>query len=261
MILRYCGSKSKLLPVLRPYLDEMLDGHGSFHDPFVGSGAVLLDVARRHPSLTLHANDKEAGLIEFWRAVSGKSVDGFCERIVATKPTLKLFDQIAASKPTKREEIAFRYYFLNRTSFSGMWRGGPIGGRGQRHEWKVDIEWRPEKSVREIEEANRLLQGRLTLNCMPGAAYVAANMKGPFYVDPPYFDGGDRLYAEKMTFPEHLELSRLLRKSRSWVLSLDDDPAVRQLYAWARVHEIPANYFLSVRTRRAVMQELVITPG
>jgi len=74
-------------------------------------------------------------------------VESLCERILNTRPTVKLFREMLESKPAKQEEIAFRFYFLNRTSFSGLWRGGPIGGYAQRSRWKVDREWRAEKSV------------------------------------------------------------------------------------------------------------------
>jgi DNA adenine methylase len=261
MILRFPGAKTKLLPLLRPYIDRLVDGQNSFHDVFIGSGAVLLDVAQGHPSLKLYANDADAGLIAFWKIVGGKSVEAFCERILSTKPTIKLYGSILALKPTKPEDIAFRFYFLNRTSFSGLWRGGPIGGYTQRSEWKVAEEWRPQKSVRDIVEANRLLRGRLSLSCLSGKKYVAMNSKRPLFLDPPYFSG-DRLYREKMTFAEHLELSRLLSSARKWLLTLDDNAAVRQLYSWACVHVIPARYHLdTARPRRASAQELVIAPG
>jgi DNA adenine methylase len=134
MILRFPGAKTKLLPLLRPYLDKLVDGQDSFHDAFIGSGAVLLDTARRHPDLKLQANDADAGLVAFWKVVSGKSVEPLCERILSTRPTLRLFEDMLASKPTKPEEIAFKFYFLSGTSFSGLWRGGPIGGYTQRSE-------------------------------------------------------------------------------------------------------------------------------
>jgi site-specific DNA-adenine methylase len=49
MILRFPGAKTKLLPVLRPYIDALVDGQDSFHDAFIGSVSVLLDTARRQP--------------------------------------------------------------------------------------------------------------------------------------------------------------------------------------------------------------------
>ncbi len=261
MILRFPGGKANLLPSLRPYLDRLVDGHGAFHDVFVGSGAVLLDVARRHPDLRLHANDADAGLMTFWNIVSGKAVEAFCERVVSTRPTLSLYREMLASRPRKPEDIAFRYYFLNRTSFSGLWRGGPIGGLTQRSRWKVDVEWRAEKSVNDILEAHRLLNGRLELNCLPGVEYVARNSQQPLYCDPPYFERGDWLYAQKMTLSDHLRLSRLLHDAPNWLLTYDDSSAVRQIYSWACLHSIPARYQLDMtRRRRARAQELILTP-
>jgi DNA adenine methylase len=261
MILRFPGGKANLLTSLRPYLDRLVNGHDSFHDVFVGSGAVLLDVARRHPDLRLHANDADAGLMTFWRIVSSKAVMPFCERVMNTRPTLKLYREMLASRPRRPEDIAFRYYFLNRTSFSGLWRGGPIGGLTQRSRWKVDVEWRAEKSVNDILEAHRLLSGRLELACLAGVEYVAGHVRQPMYCDPPYFERGDWLYAHKMTLADHLRLSQLLHSARHWLLTYDDSPAVRRLYSWACLHVIPARYQLDMaRRRRASAQELVITP-
>jgi site-specific DNA-adenine methylase len=152
MILRFRGSKAQLLPMLRPYIDRLVDGCDSYHEPFVGSGTVLLDTAHRHACLKLSGNDADAALIVFWRTVSGSSVDSLCDRILDTKPTVELF---------------------------------------------------------------------------------------PLFLDPPYFGRGNQLYPQKMTFAQHLELSRLLRNARSWVLTLDDNPTIRQLYSWACFHIVP----------------------
>jgi len=260
MIFRFPGAKSKLLPLLRPYIDRLVAGQGSFHDVFVGSGTVLLDTARRHPKLDLSANDGDAGVSAFWRTVSGKSVASLCERILGTKPTLSLFRQIQASTPSKPEDLAFRFFFLNRTTFSGMLDSGPLGGGRQNHR-KLNCRWVPQKSAREIMEAHHLLRGRLTVSCESGSEYVAAKVAEPLFLDPPYFSRGDRLYPRKMTFAEHLRLSRLLQNGRQWVMTFDDNPVVHKLYSWACIHVIPARYHIeSCRPRRAAAQELVITP-
>ena len=261
MIFRFPGAKTKLLPLLRPYIDKLVDGRKSFHDVFVGGGAVLLDTARRYPGLKLYANDADAGLVAFWKIVGGKSVEPLCDRICSTKPSLALFRAMRESKPTTPDELAFRFYFLNRTTFSGLSQSGPVGGKEQRSQYKVDERWLPEKSVREIAEAHKLLRGRLTLSCQPGRQYVAHTRDEPLFLDPPYFSRGDSLYMEKMTFAEHLKLSKLLRKMRRWVLTLDDNPVVRQLYFWGCIHIIPALYHIEAnRPRRAGAQELIITP-
>ena len=262
MILRFPGAKTKLLPLLRPYIDRLLDGRDAFHDVFLGSGAVLLDTARRHPNLRLFANDADAGLIAFWKIVSSESVEPFCDRILSTKPTLKMFQEVRASKPKSQQDIAFRFYFLNRTTFSGLAQSGPIGGKHQRSQWKVDERWLAEKSVKDIIEAHRLLRGRLTLTSASGTEYLSQNRTEPLFLDPPYFSRGDHLYPQKMNFASHLRLSRLLRKAHKWILTYDENPVVKQIYSWACVHVIPARYHIdSARPRRASAQELVITPN
>jgi len=55
------------------------------------------------------------------------SVEPFLDRIPARSlPSSR--SEVLEDKSMKQEDIAFRFYFLNRTIFSGLWRAGPIGG-------------------------------------------------------------------------------------------------------------------------------------
>ena len=214
MILRFPGAKTKLLPLLRPYLDKLVEGQDSFHDAFIGSGAVLLDTARRHPGLKLHANDADAGLVAFWKIVSGNSVEPLCERIRSTRPTLRLLRGHAgieaheAGKPRVQVLLPQPHQLFR-----------PLAGRAYRRLYPAErMESGRGMASRKVGEGHHrwepVVAGRLTLSRLSGTEYVATNFKKPLFIDPPYFGRGDRLYQEKMTFADYLELSRLLRKAR-----------------------------------------------
>jgi DNA adenine methylase len=81
------------------------------------------------------------------------------------------------------------------------------------------------------------------------------------YLDPPYFEKGDRLYRQRMTLTDHLALAEALRTAPNWVLSYDRSPVVEALYEWADCRIIKARYSINGRKERwAANEELVIVP-
>jgi len=86
MIFRYPGGKNKLLRILDPFIEKALEGKKSFHDVFAGGGSVLLHVARKHPKISLHANDADDHIavqrrINLWSGERAKAwSDGANER-------------------------------------------------------------------------------------------------------------------------------------------------------------------------------------
>jgi hypothetical protein len=64
-----------------------------------------------------------------------------------------------------------------------------------------------------------------------------------------------------MTLADHLNLAETLRSARRWVLSYDDTPAVRELYAWAECRRTKALYRFHQKGTKCVRgEELVIVP-
>jgi DNA adenine methylase len=114
--------------------------------------------------------------------------------------------------------------------------------------------------VAEIKEAHKLLAGRTTVTCRDAADVIEKNPKAAMYLDPPYFEKGDRLYPQRMTLSDHLRLAAALRGADNWVLSYDHSPAIAQLYGWAHREVIPARYSINgAKTRWASSHEFVIT--
>jgi DNA adenine methylase len=266
MIFRYPGAKNRLLHTLNPFLDRVLAGAESFHDVFIGGGSVLLHVARRCPNLRLHANDADDHVAAFWKIIASNRVDELCDRL-RVKPTVELFYELKAQRPNSKIDKAFRFVFLNRTAFSGLWHSNrstainPIGGRMQVSRYRVFTNWTGKQLVEDILEAPRLLAGRLTVSSMDGGDYVRRHPEGAKYVDPPYFERGGGLYGIQMTLADHLRLAEGVRSTRNWVLSYDDTPAVRELYAWADCHSARAIYRFNQKGKECVRaDELVIVP-
>ena len=52
-------------------------------------------------------------------------------------------------------EIGFAAFYLNRCNFSGVIKGGPIGGINQTGKWKIDARFNKEDLIRRIRNLKR----------------------------------------------------------------------------------------------------------
>jgi len=259
-IFRFPGSKAASLPALTPFLDRLLQGRKSFHDVFTGGGAVALSVAERYPRLQLCLNDLDPDLSAFWRVVAGEAVEALCDRL-DIRPTIDLFNELRHTEPKTEVDRAFRAVFFSRCCFSGLLHGSPLGGDRQLSPNKVFSRYHGTRLVRQIMQAHKLLAGRTVITCMDGAQYVGRHPTAPMYLDPPYFEKGDRLYRQRMSLADHLGLADALRSAANWVLSYDYSLVIEELYAWARCHALGARYSVSgKKTKWAANEELLITP-
>lgn len=136
-------------------------------------------------------------------------------------------------------------------------RSGPLGGLAQTGSTRIDSRLARERVLRQLAWIGMLGEsGRLVVADGPSHA-VADASDGMLYLDPPYVEQADRLYATSFTATDHLELcSYLSATERPWVLSYDDHPLVRSLYADHDVDAPPHTYTAGGTT---VGRELIIT--
>lgn len=101
----------------------------------------------------------------------------------------------------------------------------------------------------------------MTLECLP-LEEVLRRYDRPhtlFYCDPPYY--GLTGYGRGMPFgaEEHRRLAGLLRGLRGqFLLSINDAPFIRDLYAWARIGTLAVRYTVSRKKTGKVSRELLI---
>jgi DNA adenine methylase len=260
VIFRYPGSKAKFLTSLAPFLDRLVEGRSVFHDVFTGGGSVSLFMASRHPRLTLCLNDLDPDLSAFWRVVAGGHIEALCDRL-DVRPTVDLFQELRGSSPKDDVDRAFRAVFFNRCCFSGFLDGSMLGGKWQASPNKVFTRDNAKRLITEIMGAHRLLRGRSQITRMDAVEYVRRNPEQPKYLDPPYFEKGDKLFRQRMTLADHLRLAEALRCASGWLLSYDDSPMTVEMYRWAEVHSFAVKYSVN-GTKKAWSRstELLIAP-
>lgn len=263
MIFRYPGGKSRIVKEIRKRMESrgFLSGD-SFHDVFVGGGSVLLHVAGWFPRSPLFANDIDPWINSFWEVVVGpkSQFNEFLEKLRIT-PTVDSFVLLRNSAPDNRLDRAFRAVFFNRTTFSGMFTSGPIGGYNQTGRWKIDCRYNHKAMVSAMlymREKLRLDE-RLHVTGIDAVSYVSGVDDGFMYLDPPYMGQGKALYREAV---DHHSLAQILRNKKKWLLTYDDCDDVRMAYGYADIEEIPMRYSIRGKKKEWVgNKELFITPS
>lgn len=260
---RYPGAKNKLLPIIKPRLDEFFEWD-FYCEPFVGGGSVLLDVAQKKPEAKLFINDKDWWIASFWKVVAEHHSNELpaLMKMLEVHPTLDLFYKLKETPANSEVEAAYRAIFFNRTTFSGILKSGPIGGKDQKSQYKIDCRWNARKLGEKIVKCNHLLAGRTQVECKDFKVYFPLTASCyPTYIDPPYYVKGDDLYQEYMTAQDHVDLAKILQGRPNWILSYDDCPEIQELYKNNRIIDLAARYCINGKKDKWVNKcELLILP-
>jgi len=263
-IFRYPGGKTKLLPILMPHIDQMLIGQNSFTDTFVGGGSVLLEVAKKYPNIQLYANDKDYWVYCFWKVISDIYLIPFLDllKLIEQKPTLEQFYTLRAEQTTDEIRCAYKALYFNRTTFSGIFYSGPIGGKDQKSQYKIDCRYNINTLKTKLNKCRELLKGRTIVSNKSFDQYdQLLYTNEPMYLDPPYVEAGKSLYVNYMIENEHYYLGKILNLRKNWVLSYDNSDIIKRIYYNCDISNITCNYSIAGEKKSwSPKSELIITP-
>jgi DNA adenine methylase len=251
-MMRYPGGKLRLMKridqeILAHY-PESKDSNWVIAEPFTGGGGSLINMAKDFPNWTFHINDLDSDVYGFWKffaKASDSAMENFCDKILATKPTVALHKEIFNSRPSSDFDCAFRVFFLNKTSFSGIinkWR--PIGGVDQSSDWTVDEYWKgPERMVRDIQRARNFLKGRIIKVTNQDCRDVIRQQKFDFvYADPPYLTNGAQWYNGKFNFFILEDFRKCLTELPRWCISIDLIEETKTLFSGDKIQLLSLKY-------------------
>jgi DNA adenine methylase len=154
------------------------------------------------------------------------------KKLIRTKITKKLYDTLYFSKPKNLFNKAYRYYLLNRCSFSGITRWNSYIG---------DVRFNIHKLQNLINELGIKLKNTKITNYDFEKVLLEkpAGKKIFFFLDPPYAESR-QIVAYNVTFEkkDHERLAKILRKTKHpFLLTYDDCKYVRNLYKWANFYD------------------------
>jgi DNA adenine methylase len=181
--------------------------------------------------------------------------------LIDQPPTLEHFYKLREEETVDEVRCAYKAILFNRTTFSGIFNSGPIGGKGQKSKYAIDCRYNSKTLRLKLNKCRDLLKGRLSVSNKHFNEYDQMAIDTPMYLDPPYYEMGNSLYTEKMTISDHCDLSMLLHIRPNWILSYDDCNEIRKLYEDHNIIDLSARYCINGKKKSwQNKNELVVLP-
>lgn len=244
-VLKWAGGKSGLLHEILPRLPPRI---GTYHEPFLGGGAVFFALAAERRFERAVLSDKNPELIHLYTTLRDRTDElvAELERMEAEHSKERYYrvrDMPLARLGAVRR--AARTVYLNRTGFNGLYR---VNARG---EFNVPLGSKTGRICHEekLREAARLLAGvELSVQDF-GRALRRVKRGDTVYLDPPYVPLSETAHftayqPDGFTEADQRRLATafaaLTRRGVHAVLSNSDTPLTRALYAQHELHAIRA---------------------
>ena len=239
--LRYPGGKLKIYKrVLRLIELNGLAGY-TYVEPFAGGFGIGMRLLIDDEVPNVILNDSDPHIFRFWDSVLNQS-DELCALINNTPVTI---EERTRQKVIYRDKAAtplahgFALLFLNRVNYSGIIKGGPIGGNDQAGNYKLDCRFPKERVIAAIRAiaAKRDCVQLFNMDASNFMRQVVLTDNEPKFlnIDPPYFGKGAALYRNYYRKGDHKEFAELMknevRNQFPWIMTYDDAQEIKNLYA------------------------------
>ncbi|MCL6580210.1 MAG: DNA adenine methylase [Firmicutes bacterium] len=271
--LRYPGSKSSLTNYIAAIIEENLLSGCIIYEPYAGSAVVSLEMLIRGFVQRAVLVERDPLVYAFWKAVF-ESAEELCEEVnqldvtIETWESFQLYREVAEPKGHDILKLGLACLFFNRTNFSGIIGAGPIGGRSQSSNYSIDCRFNKNRVIQQIREVSSLKEKVSVyfddaLEFMKNKEKEIENDFSFVYIDPPYYSQGKKLYRYYYDDKLHKKLaSYILKKEFPWLISYDDHPKIRMLYADKVSQPIYMDYSLksSRQGSELLISNLVIPP-
>ena len=257
--LRYPGGKQCLAPYIKQLIKINDVSDGFYAEPYAGGAGLAMDLLLSESIYSLYINDADFNIFAFWYSVLNEKKE-LIRKIEKTPVTIEEWEHqksILRDKSNKDTlEKGFATFFLNRTNRSGILKAGPIGGKNQTGNYKIDARFNKEALISRIEliseYASRIhLYNLDALDFLKEIKPLAEQQKSLIYLDPPYYIHGRELYLNAYSHNDHAALEKYLSDeyaNLNWLVSYDASPEIKQMYSSYRYNEYTLNY--SVKNAR-----------
>lgn len=263
--LRYPGGKSQLAP----FVIELMRANNLFGavyvEPFAGGAGIAWKLLFDGYASEVWINDIDPAIHAFWHCVLHRT-DELCSMIERTDVTIEEWHRqrrLQASAPAQSLSLGFSTFFLNRTNRSGILKAGVIGGLSQAGEWRLDCRFRKQDLIEKIRRI-ALYKDQITLTREDASIYLSSTVKALpqqslINIDPPYYQKGPELYCSFYDHADHKLLAQTIRKlRRPWMLTYDNAPEIRALYAGLPMTTKELTYYAQVK--RTGVELMVLKP-
>ncbi|MFS8740536.1 DNA adenine methylase [Synechococcus sp. WC10meta] len=263
--LKWAGGKWGLLSQYEPFFPR---DWGTYHEPFLGGGAVFFHLAQVYPERGFVLSDINADLVNAYCCVRDR-----VEEVVAllayhqAHHSRDYYYALRASKPVDPVQRAARLIYLNKTCYNGLYRENASG------EFNVPLgRYRNPRicDADNLRAASRVLQ-RAKILVQSFEQVLERAQPGDFvYLDPPYYPVSETSsftaysqyafgQAEQIRLREVFGI--LADRGVHVLLSNSDCTFVRELYRGYPIHTIVASRAINChgRKRGPVTEVLVLS--
>jgi DNA adenine methylase len=223
--IRWPGGKFRGRDLIIPHLHP----HSVYIELFAGGASIFFGKSLVPRSIL---NDLDSELINCYQVIRDQP-EALIAKLEQEKPSKARFEYLKnAFKPANNIERAFRYFYLNRTAYSGIMNQSNLY-----YAFAEGLSMHPENWARRIRSASYKLKAVNLMNVDFETMLDAAPDGALVYADPPYFNAKQKGFYE-CSFGEedHGRLARALKRHSNrllFLVSYDDAPEIRSLYSWA----------------------------
>ena len=250
---RWAGGKSRLLGVLLPHVPRRFR---NFHEPFLGSGAMFF--ALRTRAQRCYLADANSELINLWLVVQ-KEPDAFLEHIQPyyLRQGEEEYYSVREESPDSHLDRAARFFYLNQTSWNGLWRENKWGV------FNVPFGAREFRGISSevLRNVSLSLQG-VVIRETDFREAVSDVKQGDFvYFDPPYLPISDTSkfsgYNGKRYRKTDLEdlailCEKLSHEGVHWMVSNRDNEHIREIFSHATIIPFTTRRSVSAQNKRNI---------
>lgn len=248
----YIGGKRHLAGHVIERLAAM-PAHTTYAEAFIGMGGVFL----RRP-FKAHAeviNDISTDVAGLFRILQ-RHFQYFMDMMRFQLTTRAEFERLAATDPATLTDLerAARFIYLQRTAFGGKVVGQNFGV-SPANPGRFDMN----RLGTILEAVHDRLSG-VVIERLPWQAFLPRYDRAEtlFYLDPPYY-GNEDDYGEGVFSPaDFATMAQLLRGLKGrFLLSLNDRPEVRRIFAGFPIEGVSVDYSVSRGTRTKAREVLI----
>ena len=247
----YIGGKRNLSKRLAAMIGDV--PHQLYVEPFVGMGGVFFKRTSRPKSEVI--NDISADVTTLFRILQ-RHYQQFLDVLKWQITSRTEFERLRSVDPDTLTDLerAARFIYLQRLAF-----GGKIAERHFGASTTTSARFDLTKLVPMLEDVHERLAG-VVIERLPYAQLIARYDRPHtlFYLDPPYWDCEDDYGQGVFSKADFEALSCLLKGLQGrFIMSINDRPEIRDLFAGFAIEEVQLNYRISGKVTAA--RELIIS--
>ena len=183
---KWVGGKRQLMQELENNFPKQF---GTYHEPFLGGGAVMFNLLTKEPSLSCNVSDFNSDLILAYVTIRdnlGKLIESLENHSKNYhKDSVEYYYQVRKQEPKQQIEKVSRLLFLNKTCFNGLYR---VNKKGQ---FNVPLGRYTNPNIvnkENLTAVSKTLQSKkIKISCRDFEAVLGDAKKGDLvYFDPPY---------------------------------------------------------------------------